>query len=535
VEAPSVRSPSTPVFTDVAAAAGLDFVHTNGATGRWRIFEIVTSGGAFLDHDGDGDLDVFLTQGNDYDAPDPGVTSRLYRNDGGSFTDVTEGAGAGLAAYTMGASAADYDGDGDVDLYVTAVGPDALLRNDGSGVFSDVTAAAGLGDPGLGTSAVWFDYDRDGDLDLYVARYLEGYEAVERCHRAISDEPDYCAPLAYAPVSHLLYRNRGDGTFEDASAPAGITAARGYGLAVISSDFDGDGWLDLYVACDQSPALLWINRRDGTFVERGMAAGAALSGNGEPIAGMGVVAEDFDSDLDLDLLVTNLIEERSLFLRNDDGLFLDVSTSWGEPGWLSARTGFGVVAFDQDHDARLDLFIGNGAVIRASDPPVPERPYDQPNSFVRQSADGRFRDATAEVGGAAMQPGLSRGVAVGDYDEDGDMDVLVCRTNSAPQLLRNEQSGKGHWLLVETVGPRGRGPVLNAVVTVEAGGRRQVREVRAQQSYLTTSDVRLHFGLGRAALAERVSVRWPDGRRESWNGIAADRKLVLRYGEGSSP
>ncbi len=531
--APAAAAPG--VFTDVAQSSGIDFKHTNGAAGKWRIFECMTAGGAFLDYDLDGDLDIFLTQSNDYDAPNPNITSRLYRNDGGKFADVTGASRMGLVAYALGCASADYDNDGDPDMYISCVGPDFLFRNNGDGTFADATSEARIKEDKFSSSAAWFDYDKDGFLDLYVARYCRGHlEPNKFCKSIGSEDIEYCGPKAYRQETDLLFHNRGDGTFEDVSAAMGIDKISGYGFAVICSDLDGNGWLDVYVACDQSPAKLWLNFDGTRFEECATQRGAAFDMNSVAIAGMGIVAEDFDMDDDFDLFVTNLVEKNALFLRNNGGYFEDCSARWGERSWLRSYTGFGVVAFDQDHNGRLDMFIACGAVQRPLRPQFHANPYYEVNVFIRQDEKGRFRDASAELG-SVREPGLSRGIAVADYDEDGDMDVLVCRTNAAPQLLRNDQRGEGNWLLVDAVGADGRRPALNTVFTVEAGGQRWKREVRPHQSYLTTSDARVHFGIGKNDRIERVTARWLDGRVESWEGIAANQLLTLRYGTGITP
>ncbi len=521
--ATAVPAGSAP-FLDVTAQVGPDFVHVNSARGEYRLWEIMGGGAGFLDFDGDGDLDLYLVQSDDAG----GEGSRLYRNDDGTFVDATSSANAGVPGIGMGCAAADWDRDGDPDLYVTRVGEDVALRNDG-GRFVDVTATAGLGTPGYSSSAAFLDFDRDGFPDLYVTRYVSGHEG--RCQTATGTR-EYCNPTALDPTADVLYRNRGDGTFEDVSAPAGIAAERGYGLALLATDFDDDGWVDVYVANDQSPAFLWHNRGDGTFEETALLAGCAFNGDGEAIAGMGTAANDLDGDGDLDLFVTNIREESNLFLQNDGGMFTDAGWAWGALEWMQPHTGFGTAMFDADRDGRLDLFIANGSVIALPSPEDPARPYAQSDQYLSRDADGRFVDRSKNFPPGVLAPAVSRAVAPGDFDNDGDLDLLVGRNGEAPQLLRNEADA-GHWLGIVPVEGESAVPVLNARVIVEAGGRRFTGEVRPQQSYLASGDPRVHVGLGDLSGTDRIVVRWPDGRRESWPGGEVNRYVTLRRGEGS--
>lgn len=529
---PAPAAASSP-FTDVTIEAGIDFVHDNGAHGDFHLHEIMSGGGGFVDFDGDGLLDVFLVQSGRFGTDDPAVTSRLYRNDGdGSFTDVTEIAGAGVGAYGMGCAAMDFDRDGDQDLYITRVGPDVLLRNDG-GRFEDVTRALGLGDPAYTCSAAWLDFDRDGWPDLHVTRYIVFSPKAEESCRGPTGERDYCNPTSYPMPAHVLYRNVRGNRFEDASQASGVSRHGGYGLAVAASDLDGDEWVDLYVANDQSRALFWRNQHDGTFVEDGILAGCAYDGDGVAIAGMGIAPEDFDGDGDFDLFVTNIRLHSNLFLRNQGRSFADVSASWARPGWLVPYTGFGTVALDQDHDGRLDLFVANGAVMKPQIPIDPSQPYGERNQFLREDATGRFVDASGEVTPTIMEPAVSRGLARGDYDNDGDVDLLVMRNGARPQLLRNDQHAPGRWITISTEHEDGTGPVLNARVTVEAAGMRRLREVRPHESYVSTNDPRVHFGLGVADSVDRLVVQWPDGSREAWGPLGVDAFFTARRGTGT--
>lgn len=521
-------------FTDVTLETGIDFIHENGAAGDYVLCEIMGAGGAFVDYDGDGWLDIFLVQSGKYGRDEPGMTSRLYRNDGtGRFIDATVSSGAGIAGYGMGCAAADYDQDGFPDLFITRVGPDALLHNNGDGTFSDVTRQAGLENDGYSSSAAWLDYDRDGSLDLYVAQYTAlTPESQVPCTNYLGHR-EYCDPSATPATRHLLYHNRGDGRFEDVSTVAGIALRKGYGLAVACSDFDADGWVDIYVANDQSPAFLWRNLGDGTFADVALQTGCAYNGQGVAIAGMGIVAEDFDRDGDLDIFVTNIRQFSSLFLRNDDGAFADMGFRWGNVSWMTPYTGFGAVAFDQDNDGKLELFVANGAVSRDRSAQQLEQAYAEPNQFLRRDSSDRFVSAADELAPDIAAPAVSRGLACGDYDNDGDVDLLVCRNDARPQLLRNNHDGGGNWLAVLPQDARGLGPVLNALITVEAGDQRWSRECRVHHSYLVSTDPRVHFGLGDAEEVDQISVRWPDGQLEWFPGTAVNRLLALRRGTGS--
>lgn len=526
-------------FTDVTLESGLDFVHHNGAAGEFVLLEIMGPGGAFLDYDGDGWLDVYCVQGGWYGRGDADRISRLYRSSGADergavrFTDLTLASGAGVPAYGMGCAVADYDNDGHPDIFVTRVGADVLLRNRGDGSFEDVSAGIGLAGDGYSSSAAWLDYDRDGYLDLYVAQYTElTPESQAPCNDFLGHR-DYCDPSATPQTRDYLFKNLGGERLADVSLQTGIALRRGYGLAVACSDFDSDGWVDIYVANDQSPAFLWKNRGDGTFVEVGAQAGCAYNGHGVAIAGMGIVAEDLDGDSDMDLFVTNIRQFSHLFLRNEGRMFTDVGHRWGEVRWMVPYTGFGAVAIDQDHDGRLELFVANGAVSRDRSTQVYERAYAEPNQFLRRDASGRFVSAQEELPPDVAEPAVSRGLAYGDYDNDGDMDLLVFRNNARPQLLRNDRTGAGNWLMVLPVDARGLGPVLNARVRIEAGERSLVRECRVHESYLASTDPRVHFGLGDLERVDRVAIAWPDGEVEWFGGTSANRVLALQRGTGS--
>jgi hypothetical protein len=530
-----------PHFIDISAEAGLDFTHVNGATGKFYMPEIMGAGAALFDYDSDGDLDVFLVQGGPLgDGPTAQqATSRLFRNDLRDgrlrFTDVTARAGLGLRAYGMGAAVGDYDNDGDLDLLVTSFGPEALFRNNGDGTFADVTREAGVSDPFWSTSASFADYDRDGDLDLFVANYLDFTIAGnKRCHDSVGAR-DYCTPRAYKPAPDRLYRNDGNGRFADVTAASGISRADGNGLGVAAADYNGDGWVDFYVANDATPNQLWINRKDGTFVDEGLLSGAALSGAGNPEGSMGIASGDFDADGDEDLFVTNIVGETFVLYENDgSGSFEDARVRTGLGRITAAFTGFGTDWFDYDNDGALDLFVANGAVNVIELQRGRPVPYRMRSLLLRNTGARAFEDVSAAGGPFFQSAEVSRGAAFGDIDNDGDVDIVVTTNDGPVRLLLNQAAGGQHWLQVRLEQTGGNRFGIGARVAVERAGQRTLwRRARTDGSYLSASDVRVHVGLGSSAKVDALVVEWPDGTRERFAGTAADRVVTLRRGGGA--
>ena len=521
-------SPPSPVqFTEVTVPAGLDFVHYNGAQGEYYYVETFGSGGAFFDHDGDGWLDLFLANGTylSGERPEPLPTSHLYANRrDGTFADQTAATGLGHSGYGMGCAAGDYDEDGDQDLYLSCFGPNAMYRNEG-GHFAEVGHTLGVDDGRWGVSCGFLDHDQDGDLDLFVVNYVD-FSLANNVVCKQGRIRSYCEPTVYEPTNSVLYRNEGrGGHFSDVSQRAGITL-KGRGLGVAFTDYDEDGDTDIYVANDGMMNFLYENR-GGQFVENGLAAGGRYNRDGRAEAGMGVDAGDIDGDGHLELVVTNFSRETNTLYHNDgQGRFEDITPRAGlaEPSYLPL--GFGVCFLDYDHDMDLDLFVANGHVMDRIAEVDSSLSYAQPNQLLRNEAGRRFTDVSAQAGGGLAVPNVGRAAIRGDYDNDGDLDLVVTTEAGPARLLRNDGGNQHHWLAVALEGKAPR-DALGARVTVEAGGVRQVRERHSGGSYLASHDPRLHFGLGEHARA-RVEVVWPDGQVQQLGEVAANQFLVVR-------
>jgi len=534
-------APATVVFEDATAATGIAFRNFNGATGQKYMPETLGSGVCVFDYDGDGRQDLYFVQSGRLPGyqPPPGVPVRsaLYRNLGtGRFAEVTDSAGVGGPdRYGFGCSAADIDGDGDRDLYVTYYGPNVLYRNNGDGTFTDITAAAGVGDARWGASAAFADADGDGDLDLYVANYVD-YDLRNDLYCG-ENRPGWrtvCHPKNFDSQPDVFYRNRGDGTFEDASRAAGIVDTTGKGLGVVWGDYDGDGDQDIYVANDDTPNFLWRNRGDGTFDEVGQLAGVALSEDGVPQAGMGTDMADYDGDGRLDIFVTNLAEETNELFHNDGGgLFSDrtFSSGLGAPSLLDL--GFGTFFFDPDQDGDLDLFIANGHIIDNIALYNDTITFEQPLRLYLNRGDGHFVLA-APAGSPFEGVHVGRGAVPFDIDDDGDDDIVVAQNDRPALVLRCAGPPRAHWLTLTLSGASPNRDAVGALVRVETGDRRLIRYARTGMSYLSQGDRRLHFGLGDVERPVRVVVAWP-GRRgfsEEFLDVKTDRFVTLTQGQG---
>ncbi|MGH9580961.1 MAG: CRTAC1 family protein [Terriglobales bacterium] len=532
----AAKPPAGITFTNVAREAGLRFRHFSGASPEKYVLETMGSGAAFLDFDNDGWLDIFLVNGSSVPGnPAPkGTGHALYRNQGdGTFVDVTAKAGvASEGQYGMGVAAADYDGDGWTDIFVTGFGRNILYRNLGNGTFEDVTEKAGVVGGGWSTSAAFLDYDRDGRLDLFVARYVKfDFSNNITCGDRAKRIRTYCHPDVYDGLTSLLYHNQGDGTFKDASQETGIAAHTGKGLGVVAVDFDLDGWVDLYVANDSMRNFLFRNRGDGSFEEIGVHAGVAYDDGGRPQAGMGTAAGDYDGDGRADLIVTNLDHEYNDLYRNLGAAFADLSYQTGFAPASIPLVGWGAEFFDFDNDGDLDILVVNGHVVDNVNLLRPGSRYSQPK-LLFENTGGRFREVAKEHGAALSLPQVSRGAAFGDYDNDGDVDVLVLNLSGAPELLRNDGGNSGHWLSLALEGTKSPRDAIGTVVRATVAGKTLTRFLTGGGSYLSASDHRIHLGLGAAEKAERIEIRWPSGTVEFLVNVAAGTFYHAREGEG---
>ncbi len=551
---PAAAATDGPLFKDVATETGLAFVHFNGMSGEHYFPEMTGQGGALLDYDNDGDLDLYVVQGSvlgpgktmeDVFFPPPGPhppSDRLFRNEliGGAskglrFTDVTVESGLAKIAtgYGMGVASGDFDNDGFVDLYVTNYGSNQLLRNRGDGTFIDVTASAKVDDTAWSTSASFFDFDRDGWLDLFVANYVVfDLKRNPKCF-ATSSRRDYCGPSSFDGIADRLWRNRGDGTFEDVSTRSRIDGVKAAGLGVVAADFDEDGWIDLYVANDGEPNHLWLNQRDGTFRDEALLGGVAVNREGAPEASMGVLATDFDTDGDADLFMTHLMgETNTLYVNDGGGLFEDRTLETGLSADSLPFTSFGTAWLDVENDGRLDLMIANGAVriLEALAGGGERFPLAQSNQLFLNRG-GRFEDATARAGKPFQIAEVSRGTAVGDLDNDGDADLVVFNNNGPLRLLRNEVGQETPWLGLRLTGTGGGRDMLGARVEVlRTGQPPHWGRVVTDGSYCSANDPRVLIGLGKATKVSSVRVYWPDGSKETWDTPKVGQYLTLRQG-----
>ena len=546
--------PAVELFEDRATETGLDFVHFNGMTGGFYQPEMMGPGAGLFDYDNDGDLDVYLVQGELLgdgtplmplpEGQPPG--DRLYRNDlevrpDGTrmlrFTDVTAESGLPGGGYGMGVAAGDYDNDGRVDLYLTRFGRNRMLRNRGDGTFADVSAETGTDEPSWGVPAAFLDFDRDGWLDLFVGNYLNyTLDTHTQCYNR-SGPPDYCPPEVSPPAPSRLYRNRGDGTFADVTAAAGLGREFGPALGAAAADFDNDGWVDLFVANDQRENQLWVNQGGGEFLNLALLRGVALGAAGDAKADMGVDAGDFDNDGDEDLFITELTGQGSTLYVNDGaGLFEDLSAGYGIRAASLPYTGFGAGWIDIDNDGWLDVVAVNGAVTQRLESLGPENPFplDQRNQVFRNLAGTRFEDVTAQAGAAFARSEVSRGAAFGDIDNDGDTDVLVANAAGRVELLINQVGHRRDWIGLDLVGGDAQRTLVGARVTVVGSdGVTRRRRARADGSYASAHDPRVLVGLGdEGAASLTVQVTWPDGRSEAWPEVPVGRYSTLSQGEG---
>ncbi len=515
-------------FTDITQSAGLRFVHNSGAFGKKYLPETLGPGCAFLDYDGDGWQDILIVNGMDW----PGrkrkrSTMRLYRNNrNGTFTDVTRAAGLEIEMYGLGVAVGDFNNDGFPDFYVTCLGENRLFRNTGKGTFVDATRKSGLaGRDSFSSSALWFDYDRDGLLDLFVCNYVKWSPAMDVFCSITGKEKSYCTPEAYRGTTCWLFRNKGDGTFEDVTAKAAVFDGSSKSLGVTTFDYDTDGWPDLFVANDTQPNKLYRNQRDGTFAEVALKAGVAFSEDGKARAGMGVDAADYDNSGIPSVVVTNFHNEMlGLYRGSASGTFTDLAAK-SELGKATRRSlGFGCFFFDANLDGLLDLLVVNGHIDDSVTRARSDVSYAQPLQLFMNAGGGKFRESAAQAGAEFAQPKVGRGAAFGDIDNDGDLDVLITTNGGPAHLYRNDQGSGNRYIRFRLQGTKSNRDGIGAVVKVfYGGGQTGSRTVKSGSSYLSQSELPVTFGLGRHDVVDRVEVHWPSGRVDEFKKLKAGR------------
>ncbi|MFP6769255.1 MAG: CRTAC1 family protein [Planctomycetaceae bacterium] len=551
----SSKSPGVPLMREVTEQVGLDFVHQVENPDRYFFPAILGSGAALLDIDGDGDLDLYLANTAPIDErrqlveSAAGTTNRLLRQEpDGRFVDITAGSGLDDRAYSMGIAVGDVNNDGFPDVYVSNYGPDRMYLNNGDGTFRDITGPAGINNRGWGCSACFFDYDRDGWLDLFVTNYVR-YDPSKRC-RYLRGREEFCAPQAFEPTTDRFFHNetgkmvagndrRVPVRFSDVTISSGIADQRGTGLGVVCADFNDDRWPDVYVANDQMANFLWINQHDGTFRDEAVLRGCAVDMQGRPQGSMGIAVGDADGDAKLDLFVTHFEGENNALYRSLGGEgFTERCVQAGLALPSLALTGFGTAFVDLDHDGRLDLLLANGRTQRRSSGKAQSfwDDYAEPNQIFLATGNGQFTEFSGSSDPFVSTIEVSRALAVGDIDNDGDVDAVITNTAGRARIYFNDFSGAGHWLQVRVVEPDlGGRNAHGAVVTLVAGSRRFVQLANPGFSYLASNDPRVHFGLGSLTTIDRIEVVWPDGSEELFSGGPVDRLRMLEHGRGTVP
>jgi len=531
--------PSGPItFTDVTQQAGIHFKHNSGAFGAKLLPETMGSGVCVIDYDNDGWSDIFFVNSMDWPghAKEKSYPALYHNNRDGTFTDITRQAGLDVEMYGMGCAVGDFDNDGFDDIYVTAIGGSHLFRNLHNGKFGDVTARAGLADSGFPTGAVWFDYDNDGKLDLFVAHYVDWSQKTDQFCSLDGKHKSYCTPEAYKGESARLFHNLGNGRFEDVTKRAGLYDPNGKSLGLALIDYDNDGWIDLFVSNDTAANKLYHNNHNGTFSDVGFATGVAFSDAGRARAGMGTDAGDYDSSGRQSLVVGNFTDESiSLYHNDGSGLFTDQSASAGIASPSALSLTFGCFFFDYDLDGRLDIFAANGHVADDINVMRPNLHYAEPPLLFHNKGQGKFQDASTDVGAALRRAMVARGAAYADFDNDGDLDLVVTTNNGPAHLFRNDNGNRNDMLRIKLVGTKSNRDAIGAKVTLTAaGGMRQLAMVKSGSSYLSQSELPLTFGLGKPGSVSEVNleIAWPSGRRESLGPVKPDQFLVIEEGKG---
>jgi hypothetical protein len=535
----SAQSTQKPLFEEVPpAASGITWRHENGRSADYFLPETTGAGCAFFDYDNDGWMDIYLVNSGkcDFLFPDPPLRNALYRNNrDGTFTDVTEKAGVAGGGYGMGVAVGDYDGDGWPDLYVTQYGRSILYHNNGNGTFTDVTEKAGLAAPGWASSAVWFDYDNDGRLDLFVCRFVDFDKSKNKfCGNEKTGERFYCIPRIYSPAASWLFHNNGDGTFTDVSRESGIAKSLGKAWGVVATDVNNDGWMDLFVANDTVANFLFVNKRNGKFNELGLEAGVAYSQDGRERSGMGVDSADYDQDGWQDLFVTNVDQEMySIYRNNRDLTFEDMAGQMGLGRLTRLMSGWGLKFFDYDNDGNLDLFIANGHPDDKIEVHSSHVTYKEPLLLFHNNG-LNLENVSALAGPAFKQSLAARGMAIGDFNNDGAVDVLVAVNGGSPVLLKNVSAPENHWLGVRLVGKKSNPDAIGAKLTWQAGDLKRSKLRVGGGSYLSSHDPREVLGIGKRKKIDNLVISWPQPseRTESFADLPIDRYITIVEGAG---
>jgi hypothetical protein len=531
---------SNPLFEEVLPSASkIAFRHVNGRSPDYYLPETTGAGCAFIDFDNDGWMDIYLVNSGkcDFFDPSPPLRNALYRNNrDGTFTDVTEQAGVASGGYGMGVAVADYDGDGFPDLYVTQYGRSILYHNNGDGTFTDVTDKAGVAAPGWASSAVWFDYDNDGKLDLFVCRFVDFDKSKNKfCGDERKGERYYCIPRVYSPAKSWLFHNNGNGTFTDVTQESGIGKVLGKAWGVVATDVNNDGWMDLFVANDTVANFLFVNKHNGKFEEMGLGAGVAYSQDGRERSGMGVDSADFDQDGWQDLFVTNVDQEMySIYRNNHDLTFDDVAGSTGLGRLTRLMSGWGLKFFDYDNDGNVDLFIANGHPDDKIEEHSSHVMYKEPLLLFHNNGRGGLDNMSAAAGPAFTQTFAARGMAIGDFNNDGGLDVLVAVNGGAPVLLKNVAAAENHWLGIRLVGKKANPDAIGAKISWQAGDLKRTRLKVGGGSYLSSHDPREVLGIGKRTKIDKLEIRWPQpsGRVETFTDLPIDRYITIVEGAG---